>query len=455
MPDLADSIFDAPLPAGFTTGEAGTPDVDDSKTAEPEEQDVDLEGQGKDEHQPATPGEEDAKEKESDEDEEQTETKPEGDGKKKREGAAEARAWGEKWKQSHDALEAKLKEAEPVLKLIDDEFGGEANLKFAGEIYKAISDEENFDAEDAWEFLSDNVPGVAEKLVQHIAKNIVDRADKTAIKRTFGRDLSAQEISTITDFLAAGKPATSEEFSKFFKGDDIPESLKFDIDGNEIPTATIDYMRRQQQLLNQTKEQLQKLEGRMDSADTQQQESVAAEAVAAYIGENFGAISDKITELGLDKALENETADVKEFREEVASAVEGLALWLIGKDKNFQAMYNKALSSVAKGAITKGKDRIAKANAEDFSRRIQAKVKSHAARAAKLLSPVIDAFSAQRGTQVDKATKGAKTVPKDSPGSGKPKAPVADKKALYEVDPFEDVTDVVADMRRRGELRTL
>ena len=454
MPDLADEIFDGAADAYKSgteyTGNDGASDVDDAEQSEPEKQDVDLEGQGEDERQPGTPDEKDAEEKEVQEDKEQ---KVEGDGKKKREGAKEAREWGEGWKATAESHELKLKDAEPILKAVEENFGGIANLEFAAELYGALTDEQ-FDANDAWEWFGENFPENAEKMVQHVAKEIVEKATANAIKRTFGRELNGEEISAITDFLAAGKPANREEFSKFFKESDIPDSLKYDSEGNEIPTATVDYMRRQQQLLQQTQEKLQQLEGRVSGAETEQQESVAAKAVESYVGENFKAVNDKITELGLDKALEGETDDIREFRETIAGMFEAVTLSFVAKDKTFQGMYQKALSSVAKAAVSKGKDRHAKANADDYSRRIRAKVSSAAAKTAELLSPLIDSLAAKRGGQVEKVTTKAKPVPKNSAGDVKPKPATSDK-ASYEIDPFDDVGEVVGDMRRRGVLKTL
>ena len=440
--DTADDVFSGAfedyqkLSGGGATDDVATPD----KTAT-DNQDVDPNGQGK-EQQPVTP-DKSADEKSNNEGVENDADKKE---KEKVDGAAEARKWGEGWKVTAEKHEARIKEVEPLLKIVEDEIGGEENLKFAVEIYKAVANEDDFNPESAIEFLSENLPGVADKLTSYITKEVINQATSTALSRTFGRNLSEADVKAVKSFLAAGKPSDTEKYSKFLKAEGIPDELKLDEEGNERDPVLLDYIRNQDTLLKETQAQLKNLEGRVTGADAERHQKAAEDAIEKYVSDNFVGIADKISELGLDKPIEGETPEIAQTREMYSGLIEGIALHFASKDAQFQAMYANALKATAKLA-SNPKDRASKVNAQDFSRRITAKVKTFAAQAADVIAPLIDLLAAKRGAQVEKVKQA-----KDEPDAGG-EAKIVDKKVDPNRDPFdsEDIQNEVKDiMRARG-----
>ncbi len=444
--DTADDAF-----AGATedamkilSGGGGADDVaPETKVEADKTQDVDQKDQGK-EQQPVTP-DKSAEEKSSDKVED-TDKKE----KEKVDGAAEARKWGEGWKSTAEKHEARIKEVEPLLKIVEDEIGGEENLKFAVEIYKALSNEEEFDAANAVEFLSENLPSVADKLTEHIGKDLIQRATDTTLERTFGRKLNEADVKAVKSFLAAGKPSDPDKYSSFFKNsDDLPDELRLDPEtGEERDPVVLDYIRNQNALLKETQAQVKNFENRLNGADEARNQQAASEAIEKYVGDNFVGISNKISELGLDKPIEGETPDITEMREKYSGLIEGIALHFASKDAKFQAMYSEALKATAKYALDP-KSRTSKAKAQDFSRRISAQVNKFAGDAADVIAPLIEALSAKRGQQVEKV-KQAKDEP-DVQGDVK----VGDKKVDPTKDPFDsdDIQREIDDIMRSRAVR--
>lgn len=445
--DTADDIFAGAVEdAQKLLAGGGTDDVvPDSKETTPDKtQDVDQKDQGK-EQQPGTP-DKSADEKSSDKKVEEDADKKE---KEKIDGAAEARKWGEGWKSTAEKHETRLKEVEPILKLVEDEIGGEENLKFATEIFRAIANEDEFDAKNAVEFLSENLPGVADKLYEYLTKDAIERATSTSLQRTFGRNLSDGDVKAIKSFLAAGKPSDPDKLAAFFKSsDELPDELRLDPEtGEERDSVVLDYIRNQNALLKETQAQLKSLEGRVTGADEERNQQAASDAIEKYVSENFAGIVNKISELGLDKAVEGETPEVASLRERYSGAIEGIALHLASKDAKFQAMYVEAIKATAKLAMSPN-NRASKAKAQDFSRRITARVNEFAAEAAEIISPLLDSLSASRQKQVEKVQQ-AKDEP-DVQGDVK----VGDKKVDPTKDPFDsddiqrEIDDIMRSRRR-------
>lgn len=448
MPDLATDVFSDVAEAVANLNGARSADVTGGDTSDSsgevqetsDTQDVDSQSQG-DVKPPATSGEKAEEETET----KDSDAKPQPEGRKKVDGAAQVRQWGEKWEKTAKEHEAKLKEFEPVLKMVDEKFGGTENLNLAAEIYGAITAEE-FDPEDAIEFLSENVPEVATSLVNHIAKSVISRATETALERTFGRKLSDEEISEVTNYLASGKK-TGINFDSFFKnGEDLPDELLVDADGNRLPDATVDYLRRQNSLLRQSEERLRNVESRITTADEQARNSAAANAIEEYVTNQFSIIDKTIQDLGLHQGYEGETEELKGKREKYAGMLEGVAMWLASKDEGFQSMYQEALKNVAKDAAARATspsgNRVAKSRATDYSRRLQAKISDFADEARELISPLLETITATRKSQVAN-TKTAK---------GDVDAPASDKlrKQSTSDDPFDrdEIQAAARDIRR-------
>jgi ElaB/YqjD/DUF883 family membrane-anchored ribosome-binding protein len=423
----------------------GTKDVpSNDDNVDPNKQVVDpVEDQGqKDKSAPVTPDESADKSKSTED------GQPEGDkGKKKVDGAAEARKWGEQWKNSHDEIAKKFDDAKPLLDSIENDFGGANNLKLAAELYGGLADSANFDPESAVTFLSENFPEQAKALTHYIGSELIQRATDTALARTFGRNLSDGDVKAVKDFLAAGKPSSAKQMESFFKTDDIPEEMKLDSEGNPLPDHVIDYMRRTQSALRDVQSQTEDLKKGIDGARTEQQQQAAAEAVEEYVTANVEPIAKKIESLGLHQPIEGETPEIAEFRQECAELLEAYTLYLANKDKSFKSLYVKALNAVTT-RTGNSKDRVAAATADDLQLRIQAMIGTYTGKAAKFISPLVESLAAKRGAQVQKVTEATPNL--DAPASNRVNTP---KQQNTNDDPFADVDDVIKDKVQRGEIR--
>lgn len=448
MPDLAHEVFgdvgDAVAALNNNASGGDTSGSEANNETETQPQDVDSQSQGTDdksEKSPATSGEKTDESKTADSKDSAEQGKQP---KPKVDGAAKIREWGEGWEKTAKQHETKLAEVKPILDLVEEKFGGTEALTIASEMYEALT-AEDFDAADALEWLEETTPKAAEALVQYIGKELVQKATDTALSRTFGRNLSEADISAITDFLAAGKKAN---YDSFFKSDEVPEDMQFDEDGNKLPEATLDYMRRQNQLIRQANEKTSALEQRMNAGDAEAANAKAAQAIETYAGEQWAAIDKTISRLGLDKPVEGETAEVREMREYHADVLNGLAMYFASKDKPFQAIYKKALNSVAEAAASP-KNRVAKADAVDYSRRLQAKIEGFANKAADFLSPLLEQTAKTRTAQVGKVNEAKGDL--ETPGSEAPA-----QSSFNSDDPFDKaaIAAQVSDMTRAGKFKS-
>lgn len=447
MPDLATEIFSgagadyAKLADAANAAGSEQPAVETN--TEPQQGVESTETQGK-EGQPATPGDETNKEADGETPEAKEATQ--GD-KGENKSTAKVREWGEGWKQSAEAHEKRIKEEfEPLLTKINDKFGGNEGLEFAAEIFEALTDEDNFDPDNAIEFLSENVPQVAEKLVNHITKQVIDRATSTALKRTFGRDLSADEVGVINQFLAAGQTAP-DKFEKFFQTEDIPEELRYDAQGNELPPAVLAHMRNLQSQVSKTTSEIKAINDRIQAGEQNAITEKAQTAIEQYVvTNNLGPIDAQIEKLGLHQAFDGETPELAAQRQWCAKAIGYIALGIAGEDESFQDMYRTALKAVGNAAAHTKPGRVAGIKTADYSRRIQAKMGEFAEQASEIFSPLLKTFADARAAQVAK-TKTTREEITTSAGADTNKQEKDPNR-----DPFDktDIQREVDDIRRRG-----
>lgn len=447
MPDIASEIFQGasaeiaaklsgtPTPVDNGPGETVTPQATDPK------QEVESTQDDKPIVPSATSGEK------NDDVTESGDTVPKATTDKPSKAAENLRQWGEGWEKTAKGYQEKIeKEFQPLLTMVEEKFGGHKNLELAAELYSGIADEDNFDPEGAIEWLGENMPAQAQSLVNHIAKRVIDTATSSAIARTFGRELTQDEISNVMSILASsGDPSNTSQFDKLLKTEDLPESLKFDSEGNEIPQHIQDLLRHQTAVLKQTQGKLEKLESKITTGEQEAMTAKAAQAVEEYITENLSPIDAQIELLGLNTPIEGETPEIKEQREKYSKAIEILSLGLAGQDKTFQSIYSKALKAAAKGAS----NRVAAAAANDYSIRLQAKMQSFAEQAAEIISPLLETLSKSRQAQVEKT----KTQRDEIDGSSGITPDTTRDRARYDSDdPFskESIRAELSDMRRAG-----
>lgn len=450
MPDIAAEIFagasaDYAKSVASATDASATPESDTSTNT----QGVESTTQG-DEGKPGTSAEtttNDATKPSGEVDATQDDkAAPKGD-----KAAANLRTWGEGWQKTAETTKKEFedykaqveKELTPLVTQIEEKFGGLQQLELASEIYTSLADAESFNPEESLEWLADNMPEVAEKLVNHIATQVIDNATSTAMSRTFGRELTQDDISNISAFLATGQ-TKPDKFGKFFNSEDVPDEFKFDKNGDPLPEHITDYLRHQTSVIKKLEGEQKALRQDIESGKQAQMTEKASQAIEQYVGENLKPIDDQVALLGLHKPVEGETPELKEKRELYAGLVEGIALWLAGKDQGFQSIYSQALKSVAKGAT----DRVAKARSVDFSLRLQKKMTDFAGQAAEIISPLLESLSTTRQSQVDNT----KTQRAEITAAGSGTDTKTDTKSEKE-NPFDDVKDVIKDMIKSGKLR--
>lgn len=409
--DYADEIFAGAAEDYAKLGQGGGDGAEGSEPKEtaPENQDVDPnKGQGDAEGAPGTPDESADKTVEDGKQPESTEKKGKVDS------VAEVRKWGEGWEQTAKDREKRIGEIEPTIKLVDEKFGGVEGLNIAAEVYGALANEDEFDPANAVEFLSETFPNQAEKLVKYIAQSVADETASKTIENTFGRKLNAQDVKDVQAFLAAGKKADGRKVdTSFLNRESIPDHLKFDSEGNERDSQILDYLWNQQQALKEATDKIESLSGKVTGTEDARRQEAAEKAITEYIDHNFQGISSKISELKLDQPIEGETAEVTELRKTCGTLIEAIVMMKASGNPEFQAMYRKGVEATAKAA-TNQKDRVAKANSTDFSRRIKAQIDTMTADAASMISVLIDSVSEKRAAQVKKV-KEAPTVG-DAPG---------------------------------------
>jgi len=150
---------------------------------------------------------------------------------------------------------------------------GEEDAELAAKILSNFAGDK-FEAEQFLDELSGISPKRRKAIEASIEAKVTERAKKSAVKELFGREVSKEEIDTFTKFLEAGG---SLALLGNLKDDDIPEEVKIDADGNELPEKTLEFLRSMKKELVSLRENQKKTDARVDdvTVNTKRQEVIS------------------------------------------------------------------------------------------------------------------------------------------------------------------------------------
>lgn len=242
------------------------------------------------------------------------------------------REWGDNWKKTATEYKA-------TADFVNEKFGDLSSAELAHSIYSSFAGEE-FDPTAFSKLLEQMSPERAGKLVENLASERASKMVPDKVQELFGGQVSQEEITLFKKWKESGYA--------FGEGDDIPDSLKVDKDGNPLNEETIEFLRN---LKSQVDGMVSSRRSSEDSAKAQAEAEREA-AIQASINE-FGAGRLKILDsefeaMGLAPSKDDNTevATEKEFlRQFLVHGVSGMFL----ADQEASKDYQSAVGHIAKG----------------------------------------------------------------------------------------------------------
>lgn len=322
-------------------------------------------------------------------------------------GIDEVRKWGEGYKKQYT-------DAEPLIKLITDDFGGVDNARLAHQIFSQVAGAD-FSPDALVETISKIAPNRASAIKAHYAAQAAEQARQTAISELFGRELSASELKSVQQFLTQGALPQTE---------DIPEDWKFDAEGNPLPEARVEQLRSQHRAWLQTQKQLESIQNREQEREQREQAARIEAAVDKYTNSRLEVINKAAERLGLNSTPEDapEVASRKDMLQQILL---GTSMFIFTQDEACSALYNQAL----KHLNTPGEEFLAR----NLEPRIEAKLTEKVNAVADIISALNESKAATANAQIKSATD---TRPEITNGSGAPNNGQPANNFIRRADPF-------------------
>jgi len=218
-------------------------------------------------------------------------------------------------------LKDDLGKFKPSHEFISSKFGDIKNAEIAHSLYTAFASEE-FDPENVEKVLSQLSPQRTQKLFETKASTKAEEIAQNKIKEIFGgKAPTKDEITRYNEWVKSGYGLGD--------GDDIPDALKFDAQGNPKSDEEIQFLRDLQKSVKEQNAFKQQEEQQRIQAETEAQERAVQARVNEFTNARLNVLHKELDILGL-KPLETDTSADKEnkalLRDFILNGVSGIYL---------------------------------------------------------------------------------------------------------------------------------
>lgn len=314
-------------------------------------------------------------------------------------------------------------DAKTIADVVKD-YGGIEQLKVGTQIYKLVTDNAG-DTEALLRQAKDIIPETVENLVLYVASEVEKDFASEYQQRLFGRNLTAEEIVNVRDFLDFGTVSHS----------DIPKEMLEDDFGAPLPEKTQAAVKALWERNKSADRRLADLTHRIDQKVNSIESNTVTRMRDEYMGNSFKAMLEVGKTLGLDRAPSNQEEKAQMSLD--AAALETLTFKFFSMNPAADRALSQALETLGKNDAT------SKAKHADATRQVTKFAKIAAEKAATYLAPQtrvkadkISTESEQRG-----AKEAIKTSTKATPASGR-------KEQL--ADDWSDLTVDTLKLNKRG-----
>lgn len=242
------------------------------------------------------------------------------------------REWGDNWKKS-------AAEFQPYKEFVSDKFGDLENAKMAHELYSGFAGEE-FDPKAFTSYLEQLSPARSKQLVEALANEQASQLVPKKVEEIFGGAPTPEEIKMFKTWKESGYALGT--------GDDIPDELKFDSEGNPRPDAEVEFLRNLKSQLTELTKGKQTEAEMAAQREAAEREQAVRQAVNDFSAERIAVLDNEFEALGLAPAPEDtaDQASQKEFLKQfIIHGVSGMFL----SDPEAARDYNSALEHLSRG----------------------------------------------------------------------------------------------------------
>lgn len=243
----------------------------------------------------------------------------------------QVREWGKNWEKS-------AKGYEPAHKFITERFGDLSQAEVAHRLYSNLFNDD-FNPENFIKTVSEISPKRSELLVENFAKDKAQSLVPKALEELFGSTPSKEEIAMFQEWRQNGM---------FGKGEDLPDFLLIDQDGNPRTDEEIEWFRnlkkQSEQALKLTEQQRVERE---NALRTQQEQAIEA-SVEEFTTGSLAVLEPDFEAYGLAFAP-NDTTEVKAQKQIQRDFIIGGIKELFLKDKKGLQAYTSAIEHIQNG----------------------------------------------------------------------------------------------------------
>lgn len=242
------------------------------------------------------------------------------------------REWGDSWKKT-------ASEYKPTHEFVTQTFGDLENAKLAHTIYSGFT-AEDFDPQNFSKVLESLSPTRAKQLVENLALEQAGQLVPKKVEELFGGQVSPEEVKLFRQWKESGYA--------FGEGDDLPESLKHDANGNPRSEEELEFLRGLQRQVKELSQGRMTEEQRARQEQEQAQQQAIEQEISDFGLERLGILDSEFEAIGLAPSKEDsaEASSQKEFLKKfIVHGVSGMFL----ADPDGAKDYNSAIGHIQRG----------------------------------------------------------------------------------------------------------
>lgn len=236
-------------------------------------------------------------------------------------------------------LKADIDKYKPASEFISSKFGSEANAQLAADFYGGFAGDE-FDPDKFLEVIGQLSPSRAKQLTEKLSKAEASQLANAEVESLFGGKVSKEEIALYKKWKESGY--------NLGEGEDIPEALKVDAEGNPKSPEEIQFLRDLQRQIKETNQR----DRDKETSEAQQVEfdrqTKVNDEINSFSTDRLNVLDSELDAHGL-KYTETDSADERAEKDFIkAFIMDGIAGAFM---KNVEASkdYNSAVKHIQDG----------------------------------------------------------------------------------------------------------
>ena len=250
----------------------------------------------------------------------------------KTDNVSQVREWGKTWKTSAEQYE-------PSHKFVTEKFGDLSQAEVAHELYTTLFDGQEFNPENFIKVMEKISPNRSKQLIENFAKDKAQALVPQALKELFGDNPTKEEISLFKQWKESGM---------FGQGEDIPDFLKFDAEGNPRSEEEIEWYRNLKKQTDSVSRQTEAQKEERARAEASQREAEIEQRVEEFATGSLSVLEPDLEAYGLAPAP-TDTSEVREEKEFLRNFILGGVKEAFIKNKEALDAYNSAVKHISSG----------------------------------------------------------------------------------------------------------